>query len=163
MIHQQVFKNLLQPVFEAKAKWYKKQTNVFARPAKIGERVATVTSDGLETENIAKQGDYIVRNTTKAKEKYIMSASKFNTRYEWIRKSNRGFDLYASKGKIRAIELTEAMLKALKLGNEFYFEAPWGEKMVAKQGDFIAKPMDEDEVYRIARKEFFETYTPINN
>ncbi|NJL74707.1 MAG: hypothetical protein HC892_06420 [Saprospiraceae bacterium] len=158
MINQNTFKNLLQPVFDSQANWYKKQTNVFARLAKVGERVATITADGLETENMAEQGDYLVKNQTKAKEQYLMSATKFNTRYEWVRKSNHGFDLYRAKGKVRAIELTSEVLKALRLDTEFYFEAPWGEKMIAKQGDFIAQPIYADEVYRIARKEFFETY-----
>ena len=101
MINQNTFKNLLRPVFDSQANWYKKQTNVLARPAKVGERVATITADGLETENVAKQGDYLVKNQTEAKEQYLMSATKFNTRYEWIRKSNRGFDLYSAKGKGR--------------------------------------------------------------
>jgi len=30
--------------------------------------------------------------------------------------------------------------------------------MVVKKGDFLVSPLDYSEVYRIAKKEFFETY-----
>ncbi|MCK5476675.1 MAG: hypothetical protein KAI55_02035 [Candidatus Aenigmarchaeota archaeon] len=45
------------------------------------------------------------------------------------------------------------------LGSDsFNFEASWGENMVAKIGDMIVTPPNKDEVYRIAIKEFEETY-----
>ena len=36
--------------------------------------------------------------------------------------------------------------------------APWGEKMIVKVGDYLVSPLNYSEVYRIAEKEFFETY-----
>ena len=36
--------------------------------------------------------------------------------------------------------------------------ANWGEKMVVRKNDYLVSPLDNSEVYRIARKEFFETY-----
>ena len=34
------------------------------------------------------------------------------------------------------------------------------EKIIVKENDFIVCPLDYSEVYRIAKKEFFETYKP---
>ena len=45
----------------------------------------------------------------------------------------------------------------LDITDPFYFEAPWQEKMVAKKGDMICTT-DGSEIYRIARKEFEQTY-----
>jgi len=42
--------------------------------------------------------------------------------------------------------------------SRFYFIASWGTKMIVKENDFLACPVGEEEVYRIAREEFFETY-----
>ena len=39
--------------------------------------------------------------------------------------------------------------------------APWGERMVVKSGDYLVAPMNYSEVYRVAEKEFFETYREV--
>jgi len=49
-------------------------------------------------------------------------------------------------------------LKKFGVKTRFYFQADWGSKMVVKEKDFLACPVGGAEVYRIARKEFFETY-----
>lgn len=61
------------------------------------------------------------------------------------------WSLYQAKGEIYALEVTEENLVQS-------FVAIWGQEMVCKVGDFYACPTDGEEVYRIARKEFFETY-----
>jgi hypothetical protein len=43
------------------------------------------------------------------------------------------------------------------------FQAPWKESIVVKQGDFLIIPMDKSEIYRVAQKEFFETYEEIKD
>jgi len=61
-----------------------------------------------------------------------------------------GNGVYQAKGIAVAVEYG---------GPEIQFTASWGEPMVLKPGDMVVSPMpDLNEVYRIARKEFFETY-----
>ena len=59
-----------------------------------------------------------------------------------------------------AICYPKAKVKALVYqGSDTEFIAKWGRLMTLKTGDFIVSPLPYlDEVYRIARKEFFETY-----
>ena len=138
----------------------KKYKNIYARRAKPGEEVQTITADGLETINRAGANDFVVKNQTGAGEVYVMDKKKFTDRYVFFKRGDDGFDEYLPKGKIIALELTTGVLQQLGLPDEFVFEAPWGEPMVAKKGDYIACPPGGSEAYRIARKEFFETYQP---
>ena len=141
-----------------KGKLYAKKTNVFARVAGRNERVVTIVSDGVETVNYANEGDYIVENQTSSKERYIVPKTKFEARYELAREVAGGFSEYVSTGKVWALELTKKSLDALGLADEFNFEAPWGENSVARKGDYLVSPPDFSEVYRIAKKEFRQTY-----
>ena len=45
-----------------------KYKEVYARKAVPGEIIKTYTKDGLETQNIAKEGDFVVRNITEAED-----------------------------------------------------------------------------------------------
>lgn len=152
---------LLQPVLEHEGIVYQKKKNVFARPAKPGEVVQTKTGDGLETTNTAGGNEFIVRNQTEAGEEYIVPAHKFEERYTLLDKADADWAEYQAKGQIVAIELTPERLAALHLPAEFEFIAPWEDPMTAKTGDFMGGPKDFSEVYRLARKEFFETYKPL--
>lgn len=158
MYTQNEIKQMVLPLLKSKGKTYRKFKKVLARKAKESERVATVTNDGLETTNRAKTGDYIVKNQTDAGEEYVMSPSTFKDRYKYKKRSKSGYCEYEPKGRIIALEVNKSFLKKFKLGSEFYFEAAWGEKMVTKENDFLVCPLGGDEVYRIARKEFIETY-----
>ncbi len=148
------------PILKSEGKTYKKFKKVFAREAVEGESIETVTDDGVETTNKAKAGDFIIKNQTEAGEMYIIGAEKFQDRYDFLEEGSDGFALYSPKGKAVAVEMNEELLKRLGLQNEFYLIAPWGEEMVVKKDDYLASPLDFSEVYRIARKEFFETYQP---
>lgn len=123
-----------------------KKTEVTARKAKEGEKIETYTSDGKETEKTAKKGDWVVTNTTG--EKFILSNDVFLDRNIHI-KGNR----YKANGKSRALEYK---------GKNMKFMASWNEPMALKTGDMIVSPYKDDkltgEIYRIARKEFDETY-----
>ncbi|WP_232695584.1 hypothetical protein [Brevibacillus daliensis] len=154
---QQKMVQLLKNELE-KAPTYEKYTKVYAKAAKGGEKIATVTSDGLETQNTAEAGDMLVKNQTDAEEMYILKKDKFGKRYKLIGQSTDGFQEYQAVGEIKAVHVTPELLKTLKVGNEFYFIAAWDEKMVVKEGDYLVSPTDYSEVYRIANKEFFETY-----
>ncbi len=159
MYTQNEIKQMVLPLLKSKGKSYRKFKKVLARKAKKLERIATITKDGIETTNKAKTGDYIVKNETEAGEEYVMSPSNFKNRYKYKKRSKSGYCEYEPKGRILAVEVNKSFLKKFKLDNEFYFEAPWGSKMVAKEKDFLVCPVDGgDEIYRIARKEFFETY-----
>lgn len=153
------FSDLVIPLLKSKGQRYKKFKNIYARKATPGEKIETITADGLETVNTAKAGDMVVRNQTNAKEMYIMSTEKFNKRYSFLKEAEDGFSEYKPLGKVIGIELNSETISALGLPTEFKFIAPWGEEMVAKNNDYLVSPLGHDEVYRIARVEFFETYT----
>lgn len=152
----------MTPILKSEGKVYKKFKKVFARAAVEGEQIQTITSDGLETTNTAKAESFIIKNQTEAGEMYIIGAKKFHERYDFLEEGMDGFSVYAAKGKIVAVEMNDDLLKELNLPEEYYFVAPWGEEMVVKKGDFLGGPQDFSEVYRLARKEFFETYQPEN-
>ncbi|MBW6451365.1 MAG: hypothetical protein K0B02_01395 [DPANN group archaeon] len=182
--------NLFLPLIDADGVQYEKYIPVIAIVAKGGEKIITTTSDGIETQNVAKDGDYIVQNQTEAKEEYIVSADKFEARYEQITgeiafenmtKSvlqnkytiddikqtidkfiNYKDNIYQPIGEVNAVQIDENLMELIgyKDRESFHFEAPWGEEMIAKMGDFIVTPPTKDEVYRIALKEFNETYKP---
>ena len=157
---QTEIKTMFLPLLKNNGKVFKKFKKVYARKAKGGEKIDTITSDGKETTNIAQPGDYIVKNQTNSEEVYILTKKKFKDRYIYLRRSKQGFSEYIPIGKICALELKPNVLKKNKLKKRFYFEAPWGAKMVAKENDYLVCPPNFNEVYRIARKEFFETYQP---
>jgi hypothetical protein len=146
------------PILQSEGKVFKKFRNVFAREAREGEEIQTITGDGLETTNTAKAGDFIIKNQTDAEEMYIIGAEKFHARYDFLKEGPDGFSVYSAKGKVLGIKVNEELLKQLNLPDEFYLIAPWGEKMIVKSSDYLVSPLDYSEVYRIARKEFFETY-----
>ena len=158
MIKQESILSLTLPMLKMKGRRYRKFKKISARMAQEGEKIATITSDGIETINQAKKGDYIVKNKTEAGEMYIVPKKKFEERYELIEKKENGFSEYNSNGRILAIEMNRENLEFLKQPNEFKFIAPWGASMVVKENDYLAVPLDYSEKYRIARKEFFETY-----
>lgn len=148
----------LKPKLE-KAPTYEKYKIIYARKAIVGEEIKTYTSDGLETKNIAAVGDFVVKNTTNAQEMYILTKEKFNKRYKFSKKLDNTWDIYKPIGTIKAVLADNSLLKSLKINeNEFYIVTSWDEKMIVKNGDYLVSPMEYNEVYRIANKEFFETY-----
>ena len=155
---QEELLNVLKPHLE-KAATYKKFKIIYARNAVNGEEISTYTADGLETKNTAKSGDYVVKNTTDAKEMYILTKEKFDKRYKYQKKLDNTWNVYEPLGEIKVLKVDKSLLKTLGIkDNEFYIIASWGEKMIVKTNDFLVSPLDYSEVYRIAEKEFFETY-----
>ncbi|MFK8008247.1 MAG: hypothetical protein AB8H03_17955 [Saprospiraceae bacterium] len=158
MHSQDEMKQVILPLLKSKGKVYQKIKKVFARKVKNKERIITTTSDGRETINNANPGDYIVKNQTDAGEEYVLTPSKFRSRYIYKKRSKAGYSEYEPTGRIYAVEVNKRLLKKFGVKLRFYFEADWGSKMVVKEKDFLACPIGGEEVYRIARKEFFETY-----
>jgi len=142
------------PTIINQGKVYHKKTEILARPAQAGEVVVTVTSDGKETQNTAKDGDYVVKNLTGAGEEYILTASKLAGRYQYRGEEGKGWCRYKATGSVTALEYVPS---DFDLPDVTEFEASWGEMMKLKAGDMLATP-DGKEVYRIARQEFNETY-----
>jgi len=140
------------PLIESNGKIYEKFTEIDARPAIAGEVIVTITGDGKETTNTAKEGDVVVRNLTTARELYILSGSKLAARYKPVAGSNNaeGWKRYKATGECQGLQYN---------GSNIVFEASWGENMVLKTGDMICTPLpNKAEIYRIAAKEFTETY-----
>ena len=122
----------------------------------------------METTNTAKGDDYVVRNSTGAQELYLLGGEKLHARYTRIHgstyevtkfpweKPDLGTGVvqtwchYQATGKCRAVKYN---------GREVQFMASWGEPMALKPGDMLCTPLPQKgEVYRIAAREFSETY-----
>lgn len=149
MTQKEAFNNYY-PLIKNNGKVYSKYSLIRAYIALGGEYIETWTSDGLETTNVAKPGDFIVQNLqTESMEQYIISPSMFHKRYKFFYYDNTGA-IYIPVGKVFACQYQ---------GETTKFIANWGREMVLKPGDYIACPFPESrEVYRIASKEFYETY-----
>ena len=157
-LSQKQIQRMTLPLLKKKGKVYRKKKTVLGRKARGGESIVTITSDGVETKNEAKAGDYIVKNKTKAGERYIIKPRVFNKTYKPLKKRKGIYNEYITNKQILAIEINSSFLKEQGFSKELYFVASWGTESVAKINDFFVCPMDYSEVYRIARKEFFETY-----
>lgn len=140
---------LFLPAIQENGKDYKKFGRITARSAVLGEVVETITGDGKETKNTAKEGDYVVTNTTG--EQYILTSAQLAKRY----KPADAEGAYDPVGECRAVEFQAANFNLSE--SPVTFMAIWNEEMVIKDGDMICTP-DGKEVYRIARAEFDKTY-----
>lgn len=90
---------------------------------------------------------------------YIVSKSTFDKRYTELEPVDEKWTLYAPTGEVMAIEITRELTRQLNVGEEFYIMASWGSEQLAREGDmFVSTIPDLKEIYRIARKEFEETY-----
>lgn len=130
---------------------YFKYSLVLVRRAKPGEYIETWTADGLETTNYAAEGDFVLKNLqTEYQEEYIVTEDMFFKRYKFFYFSDQDHAVYIPTGKVKAVSY---------YGEETSFIAKWGRPMALKSGDFIVSPYpDLNEIYRIAAKEFYETY-----
>ena len=153
----------LRPVLETEGAIFKKKSHILAKKATPGQEIETHTDDGLETTHVAKKNEWLVQNQTDAQEQYILTDKAFRERYVRVGPAEHGFEEFRPTSKIVAIELTAERLRALRLPAFFQFKTAWKAEMVAKSNDFLAVPPDFSEIYRIARKEFFETYEPVKS
>ena len=80
-----------------------------------------------------------------------------NVRY--VEDVDEEWKLYNPVGEVMGIEISRDLTTMLGAGEEFFIMAPWGSEQLAREGDMFVSPLPAlDEVYRIARKEFDETY-----
>ncbi len=146
------------PIMESQGKRFKKRSLVRAKKAETGLHVVTQTSDGFETQNTAEKGDWLVENQTSAKERYLVKAETFEKKYTLMHSLGNGWGCYRPKGEIFALEVSSLDLEKIGGKESLEFQAPWKESVIVKPGDFLVIPVDKNEIYRIARKEFNETY-----
>lgn len=158
MITQEEMLSHFYSHLKSQGKKYKKRSLIKAKKAKPGLVVVTRTSDGEETRNTAEEGDWLVENQTSAEEKYLVKAETFEKKYTLRHSIGDGWGCYSPKGEIYAKEMTAADLAALGAQDILEFQAPWKETVIIKPGDYLVIPTDKSEIYRIARKEFGETY-----
>ena len=111
--------------------------------SKEKRNIETHTSDGKETTNTAEIGDLIFCGPSG--EKYVLKPAKV----ERVYKGEVGGTLTAEQNPRQVSKYT---------GEEITFKAPWGESMVLKPNDYLVKEQDGSGYYRIAKKEFEETY-----
>jgi hypothetical protein len=149
------------PLIETQGKRYKKKSLIRAKKAEPGLVVVTLTSDGVETKNTAESGDWLVENQTSAHEKYLIKADVFDKKYTLKDSLGNGWGCYRPKGEIFAIKTTEADLAYFGASNSMEFQAPWKESIIVKPGDFLVISLDNSEIYRVAKKEFIETYEEV--
>ena len=150
---------VILPLLKKANQHYKKAGQVQARAASPGEKIESITSDGLETTNTAGANEYVVKNCTESAELYIVTKPVFEKRYEFVEAVDERWNLYDARGEVLAIEIDRTILDALNLETPFHITAPWGESQIVKLYDFFVSPSpDFCEIYRIAKKEFGETY-----
>ena len=105
--------------------------------------VVTMTADGQETKNKADPGDVIMSGPSG--ENYVVKGAKFPKLYQ------------GDIGQVVIPEQGPRQVAVYSGHSAIKFIAPWGEEMVLKPGDYLVKDGD-DGYYRIAKKEYEETY-----
>ena len=115
--------------------------------AKQQQQVVTYTADGKETQNVAEPQDIIMSGPSK--EQYVIKAAKFPK-------------LYTGKigGTVTPEQSPRTVARVDNINQPITFKAPWGEDMILKKGDYLVKDGDQG-YYRIAQKEFDQTYNKI--
>ncbi|RWZ87226.1 MAG: hypothetical protein EO766_11920 [Hydrotalea sp. AMD] len=149
----QISKTEIQQIFHSQTsnRFYKFR-EVQARKAIPCEVVVTVINGEIETKNVADQDSVVVMNiTTKSREQHIISTTKFASRYQNGENITEDWSTFQPIGEVDAMEWFEDSVE---------FEAPWGELMIIHKGDFLCGiPDSPTDIYRIARAEFFDTYS----
>lgn len=161
MITQEEMLNHFLPLMESQGKRFKKKSLIRAKKAEPGMVVVTRTSDGIETRNTAEKGDWLVENQTSAKERYLIKADTFEKKYTMMDSLGNGWGCYRPKGEIFARKVSAGDLVNFGKGEFMEFQAPWKESIVVKPGDYLVISLEKSEIYRIAKKEFLETYEEI--
>lgn len=149
------------PLMHRQGKRFKKKSLIRAKKAEVGLVVVTRTSDGIETKNTAEKGDWLVENQTSAHESYLIKPDIFEKKYDLKHSLGNGWGCYCPKGEIVAMRISELDFENFGEKNVMEFQAPWKESIVVKPGDFLVISLEKSEIYRVAQKEFVETYEEI--
>jgi hypothetical protein len=151
---QSIAKKLGHPPLRARKIGY-----VAARRAEKSEVVET-RSNGKETTNTARVGDFIVTNLSPDREPlrdgdghfnvYVIAAEKFASLYDPTDEDNEHGAIYRAKG----------VVSALPLPGGFDIMAPWGERQTASAGYLLC---NGPEVYGSSKEAFEETYEVVRD
>lgn len=138
---------------------YKKSGKFLYRLAKLNETILTVVSGKLETMKEAKSGDVVLINIEigSSAERYIVDNETFHVRY-----STKSTE-YFLDGQTWFLALARGELHGFfYVGETIKFDAPWGEEMLLEDGDFLGRPVgdNEDDIYRVEKDAFNNTYKP---
>jgi hypothetical protein len=161
MITQKEMLEHFLPLMETQGKRFKKKSLIRAKKAEPGLVVVTRTSDGIETKNTAEKGDWLVENQTSAHEQYLIKADTFEKKYTLMDSLGKGWGCYRPKGEIFAMKVSALDLENLGSKEKLEFQAPWKESIILKPDDFLVISLEKSEIYRVAKKEFQETYEVI--
>ena len=143
-------------------KQYKKKGTFLVRSAEPGETVLTIVAGKLETMKTAGLDEVVLRNIEigSSAETYIIPAETYYKRYSRVIGQNYmidniDWDVAEAKGKA---------IGFMYEGETITFKAPWDEDMICEKGDFIVTPVGgkPDDVYRIEKNTFAQTYTENN-
>ncbi|THV56462.1 patatin-like phospholipase family protein [Chryseobacterium candidae] len=151
---------------------YYKIKGVYAKAAESSQEIKSVIGGKTETVNYAGKGDYIIKNDTDHKEKYILLKDQFDQRYipDGNETDHDGYLFYRPvEIPVHAIQLTADNIEKYNL-TEFYnvldprkeahIEAQWNQSMLVTQDDYLVLAFDESGIYRIEKEVFKETYQP---
>ncbi|CAE7674514.1 unnamed protein product [Symbiodinium sp. CCMP2592] len=170
--HEEVL-TLVLPLFLVQGRIYKKVKHAFLRPAIAGELIQTVVGGQIETENIACEGDMVVRADTSFKEEYIVRGEDFHKMYNASRPREiqrtredaeelrrNGFQCYEPTRRVVAIIVDEELAARFPDGK---FMGSWGHPVSVQVGDYLVSGKQDStgqilEVLKIHPLAFFETY-----
>jgi len=153
-------------LFEEKSRKYYKHREVLIEAAEPNQKVITVTSSGFETEQFAKENQYILTNITAHRERYLVNQATFE-KYVLVDATSGTYQMNP-KYFVRALPFTEEYfpnlfthdMKVNELKKRFiYIEAAWGESQMLIENDYLA--LNGNEIYRIGKLEFEQTYWAI--
>lgn len=161
MITQKEMLEHFLPRIETQGKRYKKKSLIRAKKAEPGLVVVTKTSDGIETQNTAEKGDWLVENQTSVNERYLIKADTFEKKYTLLHSLGNGWGCYQPKGEVFGMKVSAQELANLGAEKILEFQAPWKESIVLKPDDYLVISLEKSEIYRVAKKEFLETYEVI--
>lgn len=133
----------------AEVKNYAKFARIQAVQAQGGEAIETILADGTrETTNTANAGDWIVTNP--GGEQYIVPGAKFPKKYEPAPEIGEGW-----------FKPTGGVQKFMELSEDTSFVCSWDEEQFIAAGGMV-NVTSLDDIYGIARGEFFDTYKACN-
>jgi hypothetical protein len=155
-------KDEVKSLFERHTKKnYKKSGTFLYRFPSENETVLTIVAGKLEALKTAVFGESVVlRNISlgSSAETYIIDLVVFAKRYDLIEKS-----VTVDKVLWKYCEAIGKVEAFCYHGKTIEFVAPWGEKMLCEDGDYIARPLggSPEDIYRIEKQTFNQTYTEI--
>jgi hypothetical protein len=130
---------------------------VAARKADENEVVET-HSNGKETTNTAREGDFVVTNLSPRREPLRDLDGELNV---YVIQAARLADLYepdSGKSPHGAIYRAKGVVSAIPFPGGFAIAAPWGEPQTAASGYLLC---NDTEVYGASRSDFEATYEVI--